>query len=128
MKIKTYISSAFYILVMCMMISSCKKDELPNKPVPSAFSATAVNGTAIVPAAGATVTISISGGSNGWWIVIPEAQKSWCSVTRSYGSGNIEVPLVIKANSTGLERSVDISVNPTFGLSPAKITFKQAGL
>lgn len=127
MKINTYISRILYSLLLITLLNSCKKEEQPNKPAPSAFSATSAAAANTVPAAGATLNISIAGGSNGWAIVVPEAAKSWCTITRVFGSGNVEVPVVIKKNETGAERMVEVSINPTFNLAPVKIVFKQAG-
>ncbi|MVN20479.1 BACON domain-containing protein [Mucilaginibacter arboris] len=124
MKLKIYIIAT---LLLSSVLWGCRKDDLPVKPQPSPFSASIKAGTATLPAAGGTSSILITAGADGWWIVVPDDKKAWCSITRVYGSGDLEVPVSIKANTTGLPRTVEVAVNPTFNLPAVKLVFNQAG-
>lgn len=103
---------------------ACEKQTLPPKPKPSTFTVTAES-SAIIGEAGGQVKVDIKTYTDGWWIVIPQASASWCSSSRTYGSGNATVSFIIKANTTGTSRSVDIQFNPTFDLPVQTVTIKQ---
>ncbi len=123
MKLRIYIIS---ILLLSAVLGGCRKNDLPAKPQPSPFNASIKGGAATLPAAGGTPSILIAAGADGWWIVVPDDKKTWCSITRVYGSGDLEVPVSIKANTTGLPRTVEVAVNPTFNLPAVKLVFNQA--
>ena len=125
MKLRYCITFFCLTLLMGSILAGCKKSELPAKPTPSPFSAV-VKGNAAIPAAGGVASILITAGADGWWIVVPDSGKDWCTITKIYGSGDLEVPVTFKANSTGKERTVDVAVNPTFNLPPVHLVFTQA--
>lgn len=103
---------------------ACKKQTLPPKPKPSTFTVTAES-SAIISAEGGQVKVDIKTYTDGWWIIIPEESTSWCSSSRTYGSGNATVTFTISPNTTGASRSVDIQFNPTFDLPVQTVTIKQ---
>jgi hypothetical protein len=103
---------------------SCKKQQLPVKPMPSPFSVTIENSTTIPPA-GAKVMVDIKAGSDGWWLTIPPETKTWCTSSQVYGSGDKSINITFKPNTTGARRSVNIIFNPTFDLPAQTITFQQ---
>ena len=126
MIVKTRISTIFSMGAICMLLlmASCKKDELPSKPEASPFSVSLESETSI-PSEGGTANLSIKAGSNGWWIEISEESKSWCTVTRMYGSGDYTLPVVLKANTTGQSRTASVKVSSTFGIPPVTVSIKQ---
>jgi hypothetical protein len=105
-----------------LVLISCKKQDLPAKPEASAFSAVLESNSA-VPAAGGTVNILISTQTDGWWISNPSA--NWATVNRTFGSGNFKLPVTVKANTSGVKRSVNLQVNPTFNLPVVSLTINQ---
>nr|WP_233173760.1 BACON domain-containing carbohydrate-binding protein [Pedobacter sp. ASV19] len=104
------------------MLISCKKQDLPAKPEASAFSAS-LESNSVVPASGGTVNVLISTQTDGWWI--SNLSASWATVNRTYGSGNFKLPVTVKANTSGVKRSVNLQVNPTFGLPAVNLTINQ---
>lgn len=126
MSTKINLHTLFLLGVICMVLlmGSCKKENLPNRPEPSAFDVI-LEGESSLPSIGGTVHLSIEAGSNGWWIEVPDESKSWCKVSKIYGSGDYSVPVLFEVNRTGQPRSVMIRVNPTFGLEPITVSIKQ---
>lgn len=103
---------------------SCKKQRLPDQPVPSPFSVSVENSSTI-PAAGTKMVVDIKAGSDGWWLTIPPETKTWCASSQVYGSGDKSITITFKANTTGSSRNVSIIFNPTFDLPDQTITFHQ---
>lgn len=126
MIVKINLHNIFSLGTICILLlmGSCKKEELPSKPEPSAFNVT-LEGETSIPVGGGTANLLIEAGSDGWWIEVPEESKSWCTVSKIYGSGDYKLPVVLKANSTGQSRSTSITINPTFGLPPITVLIKQ---
>ena len=123
---KIYSHRLFFILLVAFLgFTACKKENLPVKPQSSAFSAAMKNTTSFT-AAGGKDTVVVNAGTDGWWITIPGASTSWCSVSQMYGSGNFLVPVTIKANTTGAPRQVVLTLSPTYGLPPVSITLSQS--
>lgn len=118
------IQNILAVLALLIMVSSCKKDEIPAKPEPSPFSVALENQNSL-PKQGGVVNLVISAGSNGWWIEIPEDAKSWIVINRVFGSGNVTLPVTVKENSTETSRTASVKVNSTFGLPPVVIELKQ---
>lgn len=111
--------------LFCMMMSiSCKKQNLPPKPEPSPFSAVLQN-PATIPSDGGNALIDIKAGSDGWWVVIPEDAKTWCSSSQLFGSGDKTIKITFAKNNSGVSRSVVLQVNPTFGLPAESFNFQQ---
>lgn len=115
------------LLLLFLFIASCTKVELPAKPQPSDFTVLVENPLDSYPASGYTVDVTINAGSNGWWIVVPEDIK-WCVPSQKYGSSNQTISIKVSSNTSGESREVELSINPTFGLSPVKLKISQAGL
>ncbi|HZW70656.1 MAG TPA: hypothetical protein VFF57_07255 [Hanamia sp.] len=117
--------SKIVIFVFVIFLSfSCKKQQLPDQPMPSPFSVTVENSSAI-PAAGSKVVVDIKAGSDGWWLTIPPETKSWCASSQVYGSGDKSITITFKPNATGASRAVSIIFNPTFDLPAQTINFQQ---
>lgn len=111
--------------LFCMIVAvSCKKQNLPPKPEPSPFNAVLQN-PATIPSDGGTALIDIKAGSDGWWVVIPENAKTWCSSSQLFGSGDKTIKITFSKNNSGVSRSVILQVNPTFGLPPESFNFQQ---
>jgi hypothetical protein len=125
MNLKSSITCLIFTLMLISVFVGCKKDDLPAKPKPSPFNA-AVKGSASIPVTGGTGTILITAGANGWWVVVPDDKKSWCSVARFYGSGDFELPVSFKPNLTGQDRTVQVKINATFDLPAVNLLFTQA--
>jgi hypothetical protein len=125
MNLKSSITCSIFTLLLVPALVGCKKDDLPAKPKPSPFIA-AIKGSASIPVTGGIGTILITAGADGWWIVVPDDKKSWCSIARLYGSGDLELPVSFKANLTGQERRVQVKINPTFNLPAVDLSFTQA--
>lgn len=111
-----------------MLFTACKKDEMPYKPGPSPFDVSVKDGGTDIPGAADTVNLNIQAGSNGWWIVIPEEKQNWCKTLNAkiYGTGDLVLPLIFKANTSGEERSVTIDFNSSYGQPKVSLTFYQA--
>ena len=126
LKIKSmkYINKIIVFVFVIFLGFSCKKQQLPDKPMPSPFSVTIENSTSI-PAAGSNVVVDIKAGSDGWWLTIPPETKTWCTSSQAYGSGDKSINITFKPNTTGASRSVSIVFNPTFDLPSQTITFQQ---
>jgi hypothetical protein len=117
---KTYIN--FFTALLVLVFFSCDKWEDPYKPVPSKFTVTASATT--VAATGGTVNLTIVAGSDGWWVTIPTG--AWVSTTRLYGAGDYTLTFTFKANTSGVPRTVNIVVSPTFNLDPVTISITQS--
>lgn len=122
---KTYSRELTAILIVfsCSLVA-CKKENLPVKPQSSSFSAVMKNNTNFTMAGGKD-TVVISAGTDGWWVTIPST-GTWCSVSKTYGSGDYLLPVTISANATGSPRQVILTLNPTYNLPPVLITLKQS--
>lgn len=112
----------FFFIVS--ILYSCKKQDLPAKPQPSPFSAIIEGNNSNFSAAGGTTNIIVTAGEDGWWLSVPVT--NWCVITKIYGSGDFKIPVTIKQNTTGADRSIQIQVNPTFNLPPVIITLNQS--
>ncbi|NIG55650.1 BACON domain-containing protein [Chitinophaga sp. Cy-1792] len=112
-------------LCVLSMATACRKDNQPVKPAPSAFTASIKNGGTFT-AAGGKDTVVITAGTDGWWVTIPGAGTSWCTVTQTYGAGNFLLPVTIAANTTGAPRQVVITLNPSYNLPKVDITLNQS--
>ncbi|QBQ42857.1 hypothetical protein E2P86_17610 [Sphingobacterium psychroaquaticum] len=114
-------------LILCFLItfSSCKKENLPAKPIPGPFQVSSTITNEIEKGAG-TFTLTIEGSTNGWWITLPD-NVQWYSVERRYGSGTVTQKLSIKANDTGLQRTGWVKINSTSS-EEVTINFKQKAL
>lgn len=111
-------------ILFMLIYSSCEKDDNINyKPVPSTFSAQ-TQGTTTLSSQGGTVSIAITAGTIGWWVEIP-VDANWCTVSKTYGSGDYTLPVTIKANQTGTDRQTNLIVHPTFNQQPVTINFTQ---
>ncbi len=115
------------LLVPLLIITSCKKDKVPEKPHPSDFTVQVENQLPLYPASGTKVNVTINAGSNGWWITVPEDGKKWCIPDKLYGSADQTIGIKISPNLTGITREVEVTINPTFGLPPIKLIITQAG-
>ena len=109
--------------ILAVGLFSCSKTALPPKPQPSPFAATIDPAATSIPAAGGIVNITIKAGSDGWWITAPST--NWCTIPKTFGSGDYVLPLTLKANSTGAVRSISIVVNPSFGLKADTVMLNQ---
>lgn len=113
------------VIVLFSLFWSCAKDEMPEKPQPSPFSVSAEGDNLTVPVSGGIINVNVKAGSDGWWIVVPTTEKTWCVVTKIYGSGDYKLPVTFKPNTTGAVRTVSVTFNPTFGLAASNMTFTQ---
>lgn len=113
-------------LLLLLIITACKKEPVPAKPQPSAFTVELQNGMSAYPASGAKVDVVINAGSNGWWMVVPEENKSWFIPAKLFGSGNQTVVITLAPNTTGVTRKAEVVINPTFNLEPVKLVIEQA--
>jgi|SRR5690606_2020288 len=105
-----YIASSF--LVCCLfLVTSCKKNELPEKPEAGPFSVSSTIASRI-PAAGATYTLTIEGTTNGWWV---ESDVDWVTIARRYGSATANQEVKIMSNTTDQIRETEIIVHATGG-------------
>ena len=112
------------ILVSLIIFYSCKKQNLPVKPSSSDFSAMLkMNST--LPAIGGKDTIVVKGGTNGWWVTIPD-NNDWMIITKRFGSGDFNLPVTVKPNTTNMTRETTVIINPTFNLPPVSIKVTQA--
>lgn len=111
------------IISFVALFGSCKKQNLPAKPEPSAFSA-ALKNNGIFTAAGGKDTIVVNGGTNGWWITMPD--NDWVVIAKRYGSAEFSLPVTVKPNTTGVAREITITINPTFNLPPVAIKLTQS--
>jgi len=108
-----------------MVAGGCKRDSLPPRPQPSAFSVSLEHPDSIYVTTGGNTSIIVNGGTNGWWLTVPT--NNWLVINKLYGSSNFKVPVTIRANTTGQPREIKITVSPTFGQQPVVIAIKQAG-
>lgn len=115
------INSIFFILLLLVQVS-CKKQDLPEKPEPTPFSAVLEN-AATVSAAGGTVNILISGPTDGW--SVQNDQPGWAVISRNFGAGDFKLPVVIRPNTTGIARTVNLKIKPTFNLPTVSISLNQ---
>lgn len=124
---RTKISYALSItMLLLLIITACKKEPMPAKPQPSAFTVELKDGTVVYPASGAKVDVVINAGSNGWWMVVPEESKSWCTSSKLFGSGDQTVVITLAPNTTGEARKAEVVINPTFNLEPVKLVLEQS--
>lgn len=115
------------IVAFFLIAFACSKDETENHiPKASPFNISVEGGVATIPTAGSNLNVNISAGTNGWWIVVPDQDKSWCVSSKIYGSGDHMLSLSFKSNTTGIQRSTVVTFNPTFNLDPIKLTFTQS--
>lgn len=115
-----------YILSVVFLIAStwsCS-DDMPAPPVPSGFNIQLEQNSNTVEADGATLNLTISAGANGWWITQP-TDSEWCVIAKKFGSGDYTLPIKIGKNTTGKERSIAITVHPTFNLEPIDLIINQ---
>lgn len=124
MKTKTFKIYTFFLLVSIFVLSSCKKEELPAKPVAGAFEISHVIPSSISNAQN-LFELTIAGSTNGWWVTATEG-ASWIVIPRKYGSGNHTQNITIQANNTGVERNGWVKVRSTSGEEKI-INFKQEG-
>lgn len=112
------------VIITIGLFTSCKKQDLPAKPQPSAFSTTMENNSTNFTAVGGTSNIIVTGGTNGWWVTMPV--NNWCVITKLYGSGDFKIPVTIKPNTSGVAREINVVIHPTFGLEAVTINLKQS--
>ena len=106
-----------------MTLGACSDNDDPNFPVPSPFSVAFEAGNTI-DAAGGTLNLKITAGTNGWWIETSSG-SSWCTVDRMFGSGDRVLTVRATANNTGDDRQAVITISPTFDLPSQTITIFQ---
>ncbi|HEY9259994.1 BACON domain-containing protein [Chitinophaga sp.] len=123
--LKRYSRIAASVGLIFSLATACKKDNMPVKPVPAAFTATMKHNGSFA-ASGGKDTVVITAGTDGWWVTIPTASTSWCAVTQAYGAGNFQLPVTIGANTTGAARQVIITLNPSYNLPKVAITLNQS--
>lgn len=111
------------VVFFVAVFGSCKKQNLPVKPEPSAFSAALKNNT-VFTAAGGKDTIVVKGGTNGWWVTMPD--NDWVVITKRFGSAEFNLPVTIKPNTTGTAREITVTINPTLNLPPVAIKLTQS--
>ena len=111
------------VIVSLIIFYSCKKQNLPVKPSPSDFSAVLKNNTTF-SAAGGKDTIVVKGGTDGWWVTIPD-NNDWVIITKRFGSGDFNLPVTVKPNTTNMTRETTVNINPTFNLPPVSIKVTQ---
>jgi len=56
---------------------------------------------------------------------ISNLSANWATVNRTYGSGNFKLPVTVKANTSGVKRSVNLQVNPAINLPVVNLTINQ---
>jgi hypothetical protein len=110
------------VVFFVAVFGSCTKQNLPLKPEPSAFSASLKNNT-VFTAAGGKDTIVVKGGTNGWWVTMPD--NDWVVITKRFGSAEFNLPVTVKPNTTGAAREISVTINPTFNLPPVAIKLTQ---
>jgi len=113
----------FFIAIVCIAFTACDNWVDPNIPVSTPFSVSFEGGNTI-DAAGGTLNVTITAGTNGWWIEIP-SESTWCTVDRMLGSGDRVLVVRATVNETDADRQVVITINPTFNLPPQTITIMQ---
>lgn len=121
MKFNTYIVALFMLIGSTVI--ACKKQEIPAKPQPSAFSACLEGNPGTFPASGGSVNLVVIAGEDGW--SVSAAQNDWLVISRVYGAGDFKIPVTIKPNTTGAARTVQVKVKPTFNLPTAVISISQ---
>ena len=121
---KKYICKFLAILCLCSLFSCSKDDNVNYEPAPSPFSAN-IDGSGNIGAAGGTVNILITAGTDGWTVSIPTTSP-WCTSSKVYGSGDYILPVKIAVNTTGLERTTLVTLTPTFKLDPVNVLITQA--
>lgn len=117
-----YINTAI-IIILVTIFCSCEKQNIPVKPSPSDFSAVLKNNTTF-SAAGGKDSIVVKGGTDGWWVTIPD--NDWVVITKRFGSGDFNLPVTVKPNTTNLAREMTVIINPTFNLPPVSIKVTQS--
>jgi hypothetical protein len=124
--LKKYTNQILLVLIATFCgFAACKKDNLPPKPQSSSFTAAMKNTTSFT-ATGGKDTVVVRAGTDGWWVTIPSTGTSWCSVSKTYGSGDFLLPVTIQANTTGAPRQVVLTISPTYNLPPVSITLTQS--
>lgn len=111
-------------LLVSLIVVGCKKEPLPAKPVASSFSVTSTIPVTI-PVEGGVYSLEIEGGTNGWWITVSEETITWLNVNRKYGSGDVSQDVVIKANTSGQKRDVQLVIRSTSQVEPVVIKANQ---
>jgi|GEM_PF-841353 len=124
------------LLFVSVCIFACQKQNLPRKPEPSAFSAAMKSGVTSYTSAGGVDTIMVTAGEDAWWITAPITDTSWCYTynaatgqganKQTYGAGDGKILIKVKPNATKLDRSTQVTLNPTFGLPPVTFTITQS--
>ena len=124
MKILRNIRFIIVLAVIAGMAFACRKQHLPAKPQPSPFNAVMEGGNTDFPAAGGKANLLVTAGEDGWWLNVPDS--GWCVITNIYGAGDFSIPVTIKPNNTGVDRSIRITLNPTFNLPAVTVTLTQS--
>ncbi|MGV3589098.1 MAG: BACON domain-containing protein [Adhaeribacter sp.] len=112
-------------ILLLLFITACKKEPMPYKPEPSAFTVEPKGTLAALPAAGGKLDVVVNANSNGWWIVLPEESKAWCKPSKLFGSGNQTIAITLSPNTTNVARKTELIINPTFNLEPVKLVIEQ---
>ncbi|MBP3943653.1 BACON domain-containing protein [Sphingobacteriaceae bacterium WQ 2009] len=122
MKTKTFKIYSFFFLLSILVLSSCKKENLPVKPVAGTFE---ISHTfpATISNTQNLFELKILGSTNGWWVTATEG-ASWIVISRKYGSASHTQNITIQANMTGVARNGWIKVKSTSG-EETIINFKQ---
>ncbi len=123
MRRKSQYINAAMVIVSLIIFYSCKKQNLPVKPSSSDFSAMLKMNSAFPPIGGKD-TIVVKGGTNGWWVTIPD-NNDWVIITKRFGSGDFNLPVTVKPNTTNMTRETTVIINPTFNLPPVSIKVTQ---
>lgn len=108
------------VVAIALFAVSCEEDNGAYEPVPNDFSVTL--STTTVTAAGGDITAMISAGNLGWWV---ESDVTWCTSSKYYGSGDAEITLKVKANTTGSSRTGIVTISPTMDQTPIEFTIIQ---
>lgn len=114
--------SVLAFLLITVFFCACEKDQHV-KPVPGKFEVNHDFPT-LVPAAGATYTLTIDATTNAWWIETA-ADASWVNVARKYGSAKVTQQIKVATNATGAAREMTIKINAT-NQESTSIIVKQA--
>ena len=121
-KIFKYINAVIIILLVTIL-GACGKQNIPVEPASSAFSAM-LKGNTSFSAVGGKDTIAVKGGTDGWWVTLPD--NDWVVISKRFGSGDFNLPLTVKPNTTNQAREITVIINPTFDLPPVSIIVKQS--
>lgn len=111
MKKKIYFGAL--IALMLFALGACKKQQdLPVKPVPSTVFTAVLQDNPPFTSAKTVTNINIVAGTNGWYLTQVPA-NTWCVPQKQFGAGDFSLGLTINANTTGADRTTQITLTST---------------